>query len=394
MRVGIAMNPNISENASKTQESFEANSRLNLMEARHSKFDEMVKAVESKSQHKPIFNPHTFCELLAMPSKTWLLDQVFGTGDIGMIYGVPGCGKTFVIIDMIMRLCTGNQWASRFNVKRCLNVAYCAGEGIGGLRSRFAAIADHYGITSLHHFAFYPIPPQLYDDSAIATITHFCNEWKARQLAKEADALDVLIIDTLHTATIAADENSAQHMGKVLYSCRLAANNLGCAVLLVHHTNKSGSIERGSSALRGAMDFMIKIEKPSDASTHAVMICEKSKDGERWKDKGFSLCPQVEYGSVYVSWDEPDNPIQSRSNASNKEKLKAEMERYIGRRFTCNSLAESIAQSPAYTQKLLNELEQAKECQRELSNPANNQSNKNPWVYWKDAKQENAGLDD
>jgi hypothetical protein len=72
-----------------------------------------------------------------------------------MIYGAPGCGKTFVVIDMIMRLCTGQQWANRFCVQRCLNVAYCAGEGLGGLPSRFAAIAEHYDITSLQ-FRFLP----------------------------------------------------------------------------------------------------------------------------------------------------------------------------------------------------------------------------------------------
>lgn len=257
---------------------------------RRGEFDKMIAQVIKRhqlsgnpveQQVKRIFNPITFLDLLKMPSKEWLVSQVFGAGDIGMIYGPPGCGKTFVIIDMIIQLCRGQQWANRFEVTRPLNVAYCAGEGLGGLPSRFAAIAEHYDITSLHNFAFYPVPPQLYDDTAEATINHFCNDWKARQLAKEADALDVLIIDTLHTATIAADENSAQHMGKVLHSCRLAGNDLGCVVVLVHHTNKSGSIERGSSALRGAMDFMIKIEKSSDNATHAVMSCEKLKDGER-----------------------------------------------------------------------------------------------------------------
>lgn len=45
-----------------------------------------------------------------MPSKEWLLDQVFGAGDIDMIYGAPACGKTFVVIDMILSLCTRNKW--------------------------------------------------------------------------------------------------------------------------------------------------------------------------------------------------------------------------------------------------------------------------------------------
>ncbi len=312
-------------------------------------------------ESSPVFKPYTFAEMLEMPSKKWLMDQVFGAGDIGMIYGAPGCGKTFLIIDMIMSLCTGSRWANRFDVQRPLYIAYCAGEGLSGLPPRFSSIAKHYSITSLHNFAFYANPPQLYDDNAIATINRFCNEWKARQLEKDAKPLDVLIIDTLHTATNAADENSAQHMGKVLSSCRLAANDLGCAVILVHHTNKNGAIERGSSSLRGAMDFMIKIEKPSEGITKAVMTCSKLKDGEQWAEQSFNLCSQVECGSVYVLWDEPGNPKQIKgSKMSDKEKLKAEMERYAGRTLTCKTLAESIAKTEPYTRKLLNELENAK----------------------------------
>src|SRR5690606_18401473 len=117
----------------------------------------------SRSKDKLIFTPYSFDQLLKMPPKEWLLDQVFGAGDIGMIYGPPGCGKTFVVIDMIVRLCTGQKWANGFDVTRRLNVAYCAGEGIGGLPSRFAAIARHHDIANLENFVFYPIPPQLYD---------------------------------------------------------------------------------------------------------------------------------------------------------------------------------------------------------------------------------------
>ena len=72
----------------------------------------MEREEESRSKDKPVFTPYSFDELLKMPPKEWLLDQVFGAGDIGMFYGTPGCGKTFLIIDMIMSLCTGSRWAT------------------------------------------------------------------------------------------------------------------------------------------------------------------------------------------------------------------------------------------------------------------------------------------
>ena len=70
------------------------------------------------------------------------------------------------------------------------------------------------------------------------------------------------------------------------------------------------------------------------------------------------------------------------------------MNRYIGKRLTCKSLAEAIAKRENYTRKLLNELENTRECQRELSHPEKDQSNRNPWVYWIQAMQEKEALDD
>lgn len=384
------MNPVISETHSKVEEA------LNLNLDRISKFDEMEKEAESKLKIKANFISYSFAELLAMPPKEWLLDRIFGEEDVGMVYGPPGCGKTFFVIELIIILCTGKLFANRFVVGRRLIVAYCAGEGVSGLPARFAAAAKHHGVDTMPNFYFYKTIPQLYienDDSDIATMKQFVIHWKARQRNKEVESLDVLIIDTLHTATIEADENSAKDMGKVLHLCRWASSELGCAVILVHHTNKSGASERGSSALRGGMDFMIKIEKPSDTGTHAVMSCEKLKDGEQWKSQSFSLQSQGERKSAYVSWNDPSSPIQIKgSKASDKEKLKAEMKRYASVRLTCKTLAEAIAQTETYTRKLLNELEHAKECRRELCDPGKKSSNRNPWVYWIDAIQRREGL--
>ncbi len=149
------MNPVMSETPSGVEQAQCLNSDRIL------KFDEMEKEAESKLKDKFIFTPYSFDELLKMPPKEWLLDQVFGAGDIGMIYGPPGCGKTFVVIDMLVRLCTGQKWANGFDVTRRLNVAYCAGEGISGLPSRFQVAAKHHGVVEMPNFTFYKTMPTI-----------------------------------------------------------------------------------------------------------------------------------------------------------------------------------------------------------------------------------------
>lgn len=336
----------------------------------------------------PVFTPYSFDELLAMPPKEMLIDQVMGRGDIGMFYGMPGCNKTFTVVDLIICACLGKQWATRFDVARPLNVAYCAGEGISGLPARFAAAAQHHGAERLPTFTFFKTIPQFFagsdDDITGVTIKQFVTEWKTRQAAGQANALDILVIDTLHTATTAADENSAKDMGKVLHLCRWASIELGCAVVLVHHTNKTGSAERGSSALRGAMDFMIEIKRISpenSTSTKAVMSCAKLKDGEQWKEQTLDLTEMGD--SVRVWWDEPsDSNRPSGQKAEDKAALKAEMERYCDKRFTIKSLSEVIAKSDNYTRNLISELEKSGECKRELNDPNKSSSPRNPWVYY------------
>jgi DNA-binding HxlR family transcriptional regulator len=52
---------------------------------------------------------------------------------------------------------------------------------------------------------------------------------------------------------------------------------LDCSVILVHHTNKGGAVERGSVALRGAADVMIRLE---DSDERVLVECAKTKDGK------------------------------------------------------------------------------------------------------------------
>lgn len=331
-----------------------------------------------------VFRPLSFSELLSMPDKEWLVGNMIGAGDIGIVFGAPGCGKTFAIIDLTLSASLGRQWAMRFDITSPLNVAYCAGEGISGLPARFRAAAQHYGVTDLPNFTFFSAVPQLFadpNDATAVTIHQFVTEWKSRQAAGQAQGLHILIVDTLHTATVAADENSAKDMGKVLHACRWATAELGCAVILVHHTGKAGTVERGSSALRGAADVMIEIKRVSDTGTKATMICSKLKDGEQWKPQTFDL---VEMGdSVRVWWDEPSDSVQAQGKeAQDKEALLAEMRRYSGTKFTVKSLAQALDKGDNHIRNLLAQLEKSGDCERELQYPDKEQSNRNPWVYY------------
>lgn len=348
--------------------------------------DEVVRQIKKCSEQR-IFEPYSLNDLLKMPEKKWLIDQVIGNGDIGMIYGAPGSGKTFLAIDMSISACLGAEWANKFKIAHPLNVAYCAGEGVSGLKSRFQAAVRHHNVnpSDLKNFTFFKTMPQFFSNSNSPTedsIEKFIYEWRSEQNQRKAEPLDLIFIDTLHTATISADENSARDMGRVLHLCRHLSKTLECSVIFVHHSNKAATAERGSSALRGAMDVMLEIKKPTETSPFAIMECSKLKDGEQWKGQRFSLNQVEETKSVCVKWGGSFDPSQQKGKMENYiELIKCVMKDYPENKFKIKTIAEAIGQSENYTRNLLSEMVQGKICKRDLQDSKKEKSSQNPWVY-------------
>jgi hypothetical protein len=96
----------------------------------------------------------------------------------------------------------------------------------------------------------------------------------------------LVIIDTLARTMIGGDENTQRDMGLFVASCdriRLATDG---TVLVVHHTGRNGSHERGSTVLRGAADQVISIENDDSLIR---LACEKSKDSAGFPQRGLRL---------------------------------------------------------------------------------------------------------
>lgn len=309
-------------------------------------------AAEEEDPEAPKFVPFTLGQLISMPPKPWLVENMIGEGDTAMIYGASGSGKTHVVIDFCFAACLGQDFAERFTTTRPLKIAYACGEGWRGLGSRFAAVAQHYGVADLPNLYIFPIAPQLYTRDTAATIDRFALDWQ-----RQGDhQLDVLVIDTLHTAIEGADENSSKDMGLVLGAVRRVKEDLGCAVILVHHTNKAGNGERGSSALRGAMDAMIEVS--ADSGKHS-MNCAKLKDGEGWKPQTFDLVTMGE--SVRVWWDEPtkDETGDKRKSETAREILGL-LDSVNGKSLTAKQISDASEHKPQQVNKVCARLEKQK----------------------------------
>lgn len=254
----------------------------------------------------------TVGEFLQRPPKEYLVDKVLGARDFALVFGESGHGKTFVALDLAYACATGAAtFAETFTITRPLSVCYATGEGAGGLADRLRAVSTFYGSADVPFYVFADIP-QLFNTTGDDGVLSFVREWQELAEAGRVPAqLDLLILDTLHTAQNGAEENSAKDAGVTQRSLRYLRDTLGCAVLLVHHASRAGN-ERGSTALKGAMDTVLKAQKLG----HSYMLsCEKLKDGEAWPALSFDLVSVNNCTSVRVFWQG-----QAKSGTSQKSR--------------------------------------------------------------------------
>lgn len=272
---------------------------------------EHVPGVDTEQpQHAPEgmwTKPLRWDDILDYPPVKWEVDQVFAVGDnVGMIFGPSGEGKTFVTIDLLISLVKGRgKWAGKFAINRPMNICYATGEGFNGIPPRLKACADHYNLTreDLNRIQLYKEIPILTGQSSDEVHIHNFIIQQLQIQSYGSQKLDVLVLDTLHNAAPGAQENDNTEMGLVIRLAKLASKELGCLVLLVHHAGKNGDY-RGASALRGDMNFMLKIT----GEKKRKMEWFKTKEGENWGQVLFDLKPHMD--TVIIKW-EGDNPILS-----------------------------------------------------------------------------------
>lgn len=230
------------------------------------------------------------------PEHEWLVKGVITRGERTMMVGASQSGKSFLAIDLAMAIVRGVPW---FGAKvRRGGVVYQAGEGGRGIKKRLRAYRIEHGLESQVElpFVLLPAPVDLYagDDATTALIA------EAKHWSSTFDCpLELVVIDTLSTATPGADENSSKDVGPVLARCERIARECTCAVMLVHHMNSGGQKPRGHTSILANLDSVLKVEKldEMDVDRRAIREIElaKQKDGESGRKWRFVL-PAVEIG--------------------------------------------------------------------------------------------------
>lgn len=221
-------------------------------------------------------------ELARMPKPGFLIDGVLVEKGLGVLYGPPKIGKSFMALDWALHIAAGKQWCGRETKKG--RAMYLLGEGIGGAGARLRAWSAYHKV-EFEKFVgmdpeiieldpedgwpwvvreaepFYECTLPLYFPT---NMVNFYNPDSAFAFLDDLSSLfdngiDLLVVDTLARAMAGGDENKVGDVSQVIAIADYIRQETKASVLFVHHSRKGDNVERGSSALRGAVDTMMRL---------------------------------------------------------------------------------------------------------------------------------------
>lgn len=247
-----------------------------------------------------------------LPPFEWLVDGIVPRHGLACLSGEPGAGKSFLALDLAMRVATGQDFFGR-EVQQG-RVLFIAGEGLNGIGKRCRAWeAKHGGGRPVGPGLVICRQPIPFDQAGEPDLPEVFRQLE-QELAADVAAhgpLALMVVDTL-AASMTAPENDTDAMMRFLRGLKALTEPHGCSALVLHHPPKAGSdaegagFFRGASALYGALDVGLGLRREKATGELVLNPNEKpAKDDEPSPKMGLRLV------SVPLGTDVRGRPITS-----------------------------------------------------------------------------------
>ena len=250
---------------------------------KHFKDNPQDKPIDSTQKKPSRFKIITNKDYENMPDMEWLIDGIIGEKSLNMIVGKSQDTKSFLALHMGLQLAHKRDFFGLdSDIENEIPVMYNALEGQSGLKNRIDGWCKYNMLKHPNNFNTLTGNPILNSDRSVDEYIEYlqCKDFK--------DGL--LIIDTYNQATPSMNENDAGATGQVMANCQRIIDATGSALILIHHKSDKAtdSTYRGSSAIGGALDTMISVERTG--GDWVKWSIEKGKE----VDKGTSYKYQVQ----------------------------------------------------------------------------------------------------
>jgi hypothetical protein len=212
-----------------------------------------------------------FGDLRPGSEQSYLIDELFPTAGLALVYGAPKSGKSFWTFDAMMHVALS--WEYRERAVQSGPVVYCAFEGAHGYHKRGEAFRRHHCLTDERPPMFVvPGRADLIKDHA-ALIADMRGQLADAGIAHPPRAV---VLDTLNKSLIGSESKDVD-MANYIAAAESIQKAFNCLVVIVHHHGIEESRPRGHTSLRGAIDVMIKITR--DVQNNIIAVVEEMRDG-------------------------------------------------------------------------------------------------------------------
>jgi hypothetical protein len=229
-------------------------------------YEPMIPASQNKWQFESLKNA-----LKNVSGIEWVIEGWLAFGHVTLLVGVPKIGKSSLLLNMAISVANGDSFLGK-EVQKA-KVAIASGEdGAPIFQDRLTKMSSGIPEDLMINFSGVQLNEQNCQ-SLIAKI--------------KKENISVLILDP-YVRFHRADENSAE-ASRALYLLKDVAAKTNTAIIVAHHTRKSGgehgSEIRGSSAILGAVDLSISLKRVSGEkrNVNAEFIGRICSQQDPWK---------------------------------------------------------------------------------------------------------------
>ena len=223
-------------------------------------------------QYKGEIQPMSICDLRRARKFTWLIKGLIPEGSLVCMYGIPGCGKTFMALDIGLHIANGVMWNECKTASGL--VFYINAEGLNGLYNRIRAWQGYHEMP-MENARFFVI--EMYKHCLHKR--KFSEEFIKMVRSKEQEhgcGTKLIVVDTFAHALSGLEENSSSDVSLLLKEMLYINAELEASTMFVHHSNKAYHQIRGSSAILAAVDTSIQLKREHN---HVELSVMKQKDG-------------------------------------------------------------------------------------------------------------------
>lgn len=205
----------------------------------------------------------------------YLVKGLFDRDQLVVLWGAPGSGKTFAALSLSAHIGAGVSWCGR-KVKRGRVIYVCAESSRKHLENRLYALTLRVPEIAEAEVLWCPINADLlHGEQDIQDVLY-----AAQQLGDVA----LIVIDTLAVTFGGGNENAPEDMNQYVSNLKRIKRETSSAVVVVHHSGKDEAKGmRGHSALLGALDGELQVERPDSGGTR-VLKAGKLREGDSFSD--------------------------------------------------------------------------------------------------------------